>query len=129
MKQYRVVLAVCLGVIAFVPPCWSAPSSAQLPDATMVSHSLSALSVPFIENRGQIDRHVAYYAKTFGTNLFVTRKGEMVYGFPDYALIERITGLLLYPKDLPLPGPMSLPLSVMIPPSGRKPFPPTPQSP
>ncbi|MFN3711974.1 MAG: SBBP repeat-containing protein, partial [Alishewanella aestuarii] len=38
--------------------------------------------MPFIENKGQTDQEVAYYAKTFGGTLFVTKGGELVYSLP-----------------------------------------------
>lgn len=50
---------------------------------------VSSLRMPFIENQGQVgDKHVRYYAKTFGGTLFVTKDGEMVYALP---LIEKET--------------------------------------
>ena len=100
MKKYIVFIALCFSVIAFSHPSLGASSSSQLPDAKEISPALSALSIPFIENRGQIDSDVAYYAKTFGATLFVTRAGEMVYGFPGYTLVERIPGLTPNPKGL-----------------------------
>jgi len=47
-----------------------------------IIQKMSALQVPFIANKGQVDNEVRFYAKTFGGTLFVTRKGEMVYAFP-----------------------------------------------
>jgi len=88
-------LALCFGVLFLIPLKWTVASS--LPDQKTVSSALSSLSVPFIENKGQIDKDVAYYAKTMGATLFVTKKGEMVYGFPDFALVERINGLVPHP--------------------------------
>ena len=43
---------------------------------------LKSLTVPFIENKGQVNKEVAYYAKTFGGTVFVTKKGEIVYSLP-----------------------------------------------
>jgi hypothetical protein len=98
MKKSAFFLAFCLGVLFFVPFRWAVASS--LPDQKTVSSALSSLSIPFVENKGQIDRTVAYYAKTMGATLFVTKNGEIVYGFPDLALIERIPGLASHPKGL-----------------------------
>ena len=72
----------------------------SLPDKKTVSHALSSLSVPFVENKGQIDESVAFYAKTLGSTLFITRDGEMVYGFSGFTLVERIAGLTSVPKGL-----------------------------
>ncbi len=40
------------------------------------------LQVPFIANEGQVDESVAFYAKTFGGTVFVTKNGEIVYSLP-----------------------------------------------
>ena len=47
-----------------------------------VYQKLTKISVPFIENKGQTDANVAYYAKTLGGTLFVTKEGELVYSLP-----------------------------------------------
>jgi hypothetical protein len=98
MKKSAFFLALCVGVLFFVPFRWAVASS--LPDQKTVSSALSSLSIPFIENKGQIDKDIAYYAKTMRATLFVTKNGEMVYGFPDLALVERIHGLTPHPKGL-----------------------------
>ena len=98
MKKSASFLALCLGALFFVPFSWAGAST--LPDKKTVSSALSSLSIPFIENKGQIDKNVAYYAKTMRATLFVTKNGEMVYGFPNFALIERIYGLVPDPKGL-----------------------------
>ena len=38
--------------------------------------------VAFIENKGQLDRQVRFYARTFGGAVFVTGEGEIVYSLP-----------------------------------------------
>jgi len=43
--------------------------------------TLAGLRLPFIDNQGQMDPRVAYYASTFAGNVFVTRDGKLVYGF------------------------------------------------
>jgi hypothetical protein len=48
-----------------------------------VRAQLGGLRLPFIENQGQTDARVAFYAPTFAGTLFVTRQGEMVYVLPD----------------------------------------------
>lgn len=57
------------------------PASTETPQikAAPTLEKISKLQIPFIENRGQVDNSVAYYAQTFGGNLYVTKKGEMVY--------------------------------------------------
>ena len=57
---------------------------------------LDTVTVPFIANRGQVDRHVAFYAPTFAGMAFVTRDGEFVLSLPGkigHAAKEGQTGL------------------------------------
>ncbi len=43
---------------------------------------MQKLQMPFIANEGQVDECVAFYAKTFGGTVFVTKDGEIVYSLP-----------------------------------------------
>lgn len=42
---------------------------------------LAAIAVPFVANDGQVDDRVAFYARTFAGNVFVTSDGRLVYAF------------------------------------------------
>jgi hypothetical protein len=60
------------------------------PEEQAVMKKLAGISVPFVENRGQVgDDRVRYYARTFGGTLFVTESGEMVYSLPYREKSER----------------------------------------
>jgi hypothetical protein len=48
-----------------------------------VKSSLANLQIPFIENKGQVHEDVAFYAKTFGGTVFVTKDGRLVYRLPE----------------------------------------------
>jgi len=48
-----------------------------------VKSSLANLQIPFIENKGQVHKDVAFYAKTFGGTVFVTKDGRLVYTLPE----------------------------------------------
>ncbi|MBI5375841.1 MAG: SBBP repeat-containing protein [Candidatus Schekmanbacteria bacterium] len=51
------------------------------PDTSKVLAKAAKLQIPFIENKGQVqDKSVRFYANTFAGNVFVTDKGEIVYG-------------------------------------------------
>ena len=52
------------------------------PASGQVLERLRGLAVPFVENQGQSDPRVAYYAPTFSGTVFVTRQGEIVYSLP-----------------------------------------------
>jgi hypothetical protein len=52
------------------------------PSRAGIPRDLRAVHVPFIANGGQVDERVAFYARTFGGTVFVTRTGEIVYALP-----------------------------------------------
>jgi len=51
-------------------------------ELSRVTSCLAGIQIPFIENRGQADESVAYYANMFGGAVFVTNDGEIVYALP-----------------------------------------------
>ena len=57
-----------------------------------VIQKMKGLHMPFIANEGQIDGQVAYYAKTFGGTLFVTKDGKLVYSLPKSGEKEEVAG-------------------------------------
>ncbi|MBI5374276.1 MAG: SBBP repeat-containing protein [Candidatus Schekmanbacteria bacterium] len=55
--------------------------SATPPDKAKIMERTAKLQIPFIENKGQVkDTSVKFYANTFAGNVYVTDKGEIVYG-------------------------------------------------
>jgi len=46
-----------------------------------VLNKMKKIRLPFIENRGQLDKHVAYYIKAQGGDIYLTHSGEMVFAF------------------------------------------------
>jgi hypothetical protein len=60
-------------------------SIAQASPQSAIRNQQSAirLSVPFIQNQGQIaDSQVLFYARTFGGTVYVTAEGQLVYALP-----------------------------------------------
>jgi hypothetical protein len=47
-----------------------------------LNQKIVKLHIPFINNQGQTDEKVKFYARTFGGTIFVTKKGELVYSLP-----------------------------------------------
>lgn len=47
-----------------------------------VGTPIEAIQIPFIENQGQLNSEVSYYARTFAGTVFVTTQGELVYALP-----------------------------------------------
>jgi hypothetical protein len=74
-------------------------TASQNPDNQTLK-AVADLSLPFIENKGQIaDPHVAYVADTFACRVAVTRNGQMIYSLPDHkkrhsqiAITEHLVG-------------------------------------
>jgi len=61
------------------------PVSAAVPDDAdkqRVLEKTAAIKIPFIENRGQADSRVEFYARIFTGTLFVDRKGALTYRLP-----------------------------------------------
>jgi hypothetical protein len=70
---------ILVSVLVFLGPA----VAHALPGDAQVRAQLAGLRLPFIENQGQTDARVAYYAPTFAGTLFVTRQGELVYVLPN----------------------------------------------
>ena len=51
-------------------------------DKAEFAQKTQKLQMPFIANEGQVDECVAFYAKTFGGTVFVTKNGDIVYSLP-----------------------------------------------
>ncbi|MBF8275302.1 MAG: hypothetical protein HW390_375, partial [Candidatus Brocadiaceae bacterium] len=51
-------------------------------DHPEIIQKMQKLQMPFIANEGQVDESVAFYARTFGGTVFVTKNGEIVYSLP-----------------------------------------------
>ncbi|MEO8133994.1 MAG: kelch repeat-containing protein [Betaproteobacteria bacterium] len=58
------------------------------PDVSTVRDKLGDISIPFVENTGQLDSHVRFSAPTFAGTLFVTDRGELVYALPSRPVLE-----------------------------------------
>ena len=78
--SYLRLIASSLAVLTLAAFC-SLRTSAPATTAD-VAERLGRLAVPFVENAGQSDPRVAYYAPTFSGTVFVTGEGEVVYALP-----------------------------------------------
>lgn len=65
-----------------VSPAPVAPQEA-VQQARLVNQALNA-QIPFVENRGQTDQEVAYYAKLQGGNFFFDHQGRLTYQLFEY---------------------------------------------
>src|SRR5215468_1833331 len=74
------LLATSLALLPLAASC--SPRTSAPPTTAEVTERLTHLAVPFVENAGQSDPRVAYYAPTFSGTVFVTGEGEVVYAMP-----------------------------------------------
>jgi hypothetical protein len=96
-KIYLLIILTTL----FLIPALSFASKETTEDK--VKTQIARISIPFIENTGQIENdEVSFYAKTFGGTVFITKDGEIVYSLPETPLpvIARNEA----PKQSPLKG-------------------------
>jgi len=71
-------------VLFFLCSIFPLTASADVPHRVFNERELPVqrLQVPFVQNLGQAADEVAYYARTFGGTLFVTKEGQMVLAIP-----------------------------------------------
>ncbi len=82
MQRHSLVMFFCLMIVSFVFPNPAFGATKSLDEEELKARfkaKVATIAVPFIENKGQVDDRVAYYARTFGGTVFVTRSGELVY--------------------------------------------------
>lgn len=79
-----VILAALLLVVVLFKNLLAEQHGAVKPPKGDVIQKTQKLQMPFIVNEGQTDERVAFYARTFGGTVFVTKDGEIVYSLPKY---------------------------------------------
>lgn len=102
--KYALLCPVLLGLTCLTPialaqvniPTGLTPAAVtRQSKPAITSSSMAGLQLPFIENAGQTDASVGFYAQTFAGTTYVTRAGELVYslpakdGKPGWTLVER----------------------------------------
>ena len=109
-RIYRALATMALAALsclALNTSALAAPATTEQQDA--VKQKLSGMQIPFIENKGQMDKSVAFYAPTFAGTVFVTKKGELVYALPakqgddDSHTTQVLTERLVAGKPVPAP--------------------------
>ncbi|MBI5376829.1 MAG: SBBP repeat-containing protein [Candidatus Schekmanbacteria bacterium] len=75
IKYLKVLFAIIL-----LLPFYSFASAKTNEDSKQnIISSAGKISIPFIENQGQMDKKVKFYANTFAGNVFITDKADIVY--------------------------------------------------
>jgi hypothetical protein len=72
-------LIYLVSYIIFAFSIFATESIAKTPSKEVFLQKTQALHIPFIENKGQINEKVTFYAKTLGGTVFITRDGSLVY--------------------------------------------------
>ena len=81
MANKKLLITIFFIIFALLLPLFSYSTNKPAPDQKTIMAKTAKLQIPFIENQGQIkDKGVRFYANTFAGNVYVTEKGEIVYG-------------------------------------------------
>ena len=97
---------VLLGIACATSAAFVQANNSQLatqPQSALTVSTMAGLQMPFVENAGQTDASVGFYAQTFAGTTYVTRAGELVYsllakdGKPGWTLVERFARGTLHP--------------------------------
>jgi hypothetical protein len=102
MKRNPLLSLALLGLACSVPSAFAqidsntaALATKAQPKPALSASAMSGLQIPFIQNAGQTDASVSFYAQTFAGTTYVTRTGELVYSLPaengkrGWTLVER----------------------------------------
>ncbi len=96
MKKHKyhkcmvIVIAYLVVFFGYLPAFDSISAQTAIPmqshktDPAIKKQALDAMqkmTLPFIENRGQLDQQVAYYIKAQGGDIYLTQTGELVFAF------------------------------------------------
>lgn len=97
MNTFRYI-AVMVCVFFMINLAGATPAQTEIgaPKRADIQAQIATLHVPFIQNRGQVDERVAFYASTFGGGTaFVTYDGAIVYALPNHTPDAAISGVAL----------------------------------
>jgi len=101
-KVLFVWLIFAVAIIYFISP--SNPVSAKKFNRTTIYKKIKTLLIPFIENKGQFNKQILYYSKTFSGAVFINKKGEIGYLISgkkgSYCLKEKFIGNRIVPKQI-----------------------------
>ena len=78
-------------LLSFLIVIWFSPYSFSTVSRKEIEVKLNSVSIPFIENRGQISKEVKFYAKTFGGTVFITGDGNIIYSLSEFSKEKKVT--------------------------------------
>ena len=82
-RNWVFVVSACLLLIVVLANTLLAEQENKgTPSKAEVVQKTQKLQMPFVANEGQLDERVAFYARTFGGAVFVTKDGDIVYSLP-----------------------------------------------
>ena len=76
-------MAVLLSAMFLAKALLAEQDRVDKPSKAEVFEHIKKLQIPFVANKGQVDKQVKFYANTFGGTVFVTKDGEIVYALPN----------------------------------------------
>ncbi|MEO7762432.1 MAG: hypothetical protein ABIS68_11050 [Casimicrobiaceae bacterium] len=95
------VLVSCATSLWASIACGAAEQPYSPPTLAEVGQRLAGISVPFIENAGQLEPRIRFVAPTFAGTLVVTETGELIYALPGatpHVITETFVGTRALPK-------------------------------
>ena len=81
IKGTKFFPALIMGLVCLMPSLAIARQSTSSTAGVLLQ--AKTLHIPFMENRGQVNDKVMFYARTFGGTVFLTQEGEIVYSLPE----------------------------------------------
>ena len=79
--SFAMILMVAILVLPVLGASAKEEGSSAIPKSEVLS-KVSKVQIPFIPNKGQMDKRVKFYARSFGGTVFVTEVGEIFYSLP-----------------------------------------------
>ena len=95
------VLVGCATSLLTSIACGAAARTPSSPTVVEVGQRLGGISIPFIENAGQLEPRIRFAAPTFAGTLVVTQAGQLIYALPGstpHVLTETFVGTRALPK-------------------------------
>ena len=72
-------------LLSFLIVIYFSPYSFSTVSKKAIEVKINSVSIPFIENKGQISKEVKFYAKTFGGTVFITGDGNIIYSLAEFS--------------------------------------------
>lgn len=85
LGKFSMTPAILLLAMSLAPALFAEQSGTTKSTRPEVVQKTKGLHIPFIANKGQVNKRVKFYASTFGGTVFVTKDGQIVYSLPIFS--------------------------------------------